>query len=78
MWAAAGFCVATCWILYAFATAPRTNEHMQGIWTLATVTCPAIVAGSYYPLSLSWVLLANAAIYALVGLMAETLRRNHT
>jgi hypothetical protein len=75
VWASAGFIVAGCWALYAFATAPFTNERMRDLWPLVSFTCPVQIAGSYFPLSLYWVLLANAATYALVGLMVETLRK---
>ena len=77
MWAGVGFLVAACWALYAFATAPLTNERMRDVWILACVTCPIILA-SHFPLSLYWVLAANAATYALVGLIVETLRHNQT
>ncbi len=76
MWAGAGFLVAGCWVLYAFATAPHTNEWMRNVWALATVTCPAMLVGTHFPLSLYWVLAANAAMYALVGLIVETVQSN--
>jgi hypothetical protein len=78
MWTGAGFFVACCWALYAVASFPHTNERMREMWTFAEITCPILVAGSHLPLSLSWVLVANAATYALAGLIIETLRRNHT
>ena len=72
MWASAGFLVACCWILYAFATAPAPITSL--VWTLASLTCPVVLA-SHFRLHFSWVLLANAATYALVGLIVETLRQ---
>jgi hypothetical protein len=42
---------------------------------LARVTCPIGILGSYFAIGLYWVLLANLATYALVGLTVETLRR---
>jgi hypothetical protein len=44
------------------------------IMILVRLTCP-IALLSRYPISLSWVLLANAATYALVGLIVEMSRR---
>ena len=40
------------------------------IMILVRLTCP-IALFSHYPISLSWVLLANAATYALVGIIVE-------
>lgn len=76
MWAGAGFLVASCWALYAFLTAPLPVQRMSEMWTLVRVTCPVVIAGSHFPISLSWALVANAATYALAGLMLETLRKN--
>lgn len=79
MWAIAGFLVAGGWALYAIATFPYTNERMREAWALISVTCPIAVAGMHYPISLYWALIANAATYALLGLIVETLRHrlNH-
>ena len=74
IWASAGFLVAACWALYAIATFPFTNERMREAWTLISVTCPIAIAGMHYPISLFWSLVANAATYALVGVIVETLR----
>jgi hypothetical protein len=80
IWASVGFFVAGCWALYAFATFPSTNERMQDVWTLVSLTCPVAIAGRHYPISLYEALVANAVTYALVGLIVETLRRqlNHS
>jgi len=75
IWASTGFLVASCWTLYAFATAPDYEIPMTSmgrlVWALACVTCPIMLAGVYF----YWVLIANAAIYALIGFMMEMLRR---
>ena len=76
MWASAGFLVAGGWALYALATFPFTNERMREVWTLISVTCPIAIAGTHFPISLYWTLVANAATYALVGLVVETLRHS--
>ena len=75
MWAYAGFIVAACLAFFVLATSPFTNERMQGLRPLAWVTCP-ITLVSRHPIGLYTVLIANAATYALVGLIVETLRKN--
>lgn len=74
MWASAGFLVAGFWAVYFFPTAqPMTSA----VWTLVRLTCPIVILSSY-PLSPYLALIANAFTYALVGLIAETLRQlNH-
>lgn len=74
LWAGAGFLVAGFWALFALATFPSTNERMRDVWTLVCLTCPIAIA-KRYPISLYEVLAANAATYALVGLIVKTLRR---
>jgi hypothetical protein len=78
MWASAGFLVAGCWALYALATTPPAMTSADPMMNLVRLTCP-IALFSFYPIRLYWVLLANAATYALVGLVVETLRQrlNH-
>lgn len=68
IWAGAGFLIACCWVLYAFATAP---DYEIPMWTFARITCPAVLAGLYF----YWVLLINVVTYAIVGLIVEALRR---
>jgi len=46
------------------------------LWTLAYLTCPVALA-RHYPLSFYFVLLANAATYALAGTCVETVRRHY-
>ena len=75
MWAAAGFVVAGGWALYALASTPPALSSNDPMITLVRLTCP-IALFSHYPISVYWVLLANAATYALVGLMVEALRRS--
>jgi len=72
IWAIAGFFVACLWTLYSsespMALAPRA------VWILANVTAPFTLFVHYFKFYFYWALLANAATYALVGLMVETLR----
>lgn len=78
MWAGAGFLVACFWALYALAKTPPAMTSADPMMTLARFTCP-IALFSFYPIRLYWVLVANAATYALVGLAVEILRQrlNH-
>ena len=74
MWASAGFLVAGYWAVYAFATMPTMLFAKPEIMILVRLTCPIMLL-SHYSLSLYLVLVANAATYALVGLIVEILRR---
>jgi uncharacterized RDD family membrane protein YckC len=75
-WASAGFLVAVCWALYAFATTPPAMTSADPIVTLVEFTCPVVFASVHFhfALGLYWSLLANAATYGLIGLIVETLR----
>ncbi len=74
MWAGAGLLIAGFWALYFFPTARISAEP---VWSLAWFTCPVVFASLYFhfPLGVYWVILANAATYAMVGLIVESLRR---
>ena len=78
IWAGAGFLVAAFWALYALAAFPSTNERMRDLWPVVTVTCPILIGGIHYPISLYQALAANTFTYALVGLIVESLRRLHS
>ncbi len=75
MWAGAGLLIAAFWATYAFLIPMRSSEPV--IWALARVSQPILLVGSYFDVGLRfyWVLLANAALYALVGASIETVRR---
>ena len=75
-WASAGFLVAACWAIYASATTPPAITYADPIMTLVEFTCPVVLAAMHFHfgVSLYWSLIANAATYALLGLIAETLR----
>jgi hypothetical protein len=75
MWVGTGFLAAAFWALFAWATFPSTSERMRHVWSLISLTCPIALAGRHYAISVYVVLAANAATYALVGLMVETMRR---
>ena len=76
-WAIVGLVVVGCWQFYIFATAPIPISVEPIVWTLARLTCPVVFASFYlhFGVGFYWVLLANAATYALVGLIVETLRK---
>jgi hypothetical protein len=75
MWAGVGLLVAGFWALYFLTTSPVPVT--EPIWTLVRITCPVVSASFYFhfPIGVYWSLLANAATYALIGLIAETLRQ---
>jgi len=77
MWASAGLLVAGCWNLYVLATFPIQITPQPIVWMLVRLTCPMAFASFHFhfPVSIYWVLLANAATYALVGLIVESLRQ---
>jgi hypothetical protein len=69
-WAATGALVVVLWNLYL----PRMSSQIA--WTLLCLTCPIGLARNY-ALSFYFVLLANAATYALVGTIIEITRRHY-
>lgn len=79
MWAAAGFLVAAGWAGY-FVLANQNLPIDPLMSVLVRLTCPIAIFGAHYPVSIYFALAANVATYALVGLMAEMLRRqlNHS
>lgn len=72
MWAGAGFLVASGWAVYALLS-PALSIGDR-LLPLVRFTCPVAILGHSYAISLSWVLVANAATYALAGLLFEALR----
>ena len=74
IWAGVGFLVAGCWAIYAFVTTPPAMTSVDPIVTLVGITCPITLLSSH-PLSLYWVILANAVTYALLGMILESLWR---
>ena len=75
IWAGVGFLVAGGWALYAVASTPPALSFADPLIAVVRVTCPIAILGASYPIRLSWVLLANAATYALAGLIVESLRQ---
>lgn len=82
IWSSAGFLVAGCWALYAFATSPEqfiTNIREPLMQGLLAISCPVGFAGRYFAISVWSTLAINAATYAVIGLIVEAPRRklNH-
>jgi hypothetical protein len=79
-WAIAGFLVSAGWSVY-FAHADRALPLNQVVSVLAAWTQPSAALALHLKASLSLgfasVSLANAATYALLGLIAEIIRRTH-
>jgi hypothetical protein len=73
IWTGVGALVVVLWTLYIVETSPTP---LGNLWTLAYLTCPIALA-RHYPLSFYFVLLINAATYALVGTVVETMRRHY-
>jgi hypothetical protein len=74
IWAIVGFLVAGTWALYALAVKPPALTSADPVLLLVRLTCP-IAIFSAFPIRLYWVLLANAATYALAALLFEILRQ---
>ncbi len=73
IWTGVGALIVVLWTLYISETSPTP---LGNLWTLAYLTCPIALA-HHYPLSFYFVLLVNAATYALVGTVVETMRRHY-
>lgn len=72
IWASVGFFIAAFWAVYALASKPPALTAADPLMILVRVTCP-IALFSSYPMSVYFVLLANAATYALLGWIVTTL-----
>jgi len=78
IWASAGSLVACCWVLYTFvAPVEFLQESLRQplVMAAAYITCPLTYAGRYFAIHFWWFPPANAATYALVGVILEVLRR---
>jgi hypothetical protein len=80
VWASAGLLASLGWGLY-FAKANKDIPIEATVYALAKLTQPIAAAVLYIkpnlPLSLTWVAVANAATYALLGLIVETIRQHY-
>jgi hypothetical protein len=71
IWAAVGALVVALWTLYISVSKPTS---LGNIWILADLTCPISLVRNH-ALSFYFVLLVNAATYALIGMIVEIMRR---
>jgi hypothetical protein len=78
MWASAGFLVSAGWGFY-FANTNKGIPIESAIYILARFTQPTAAVFLYlnpnFPIGVRWVVVANAAAYALLGVMVETVRQ---
>lgn len=79
VWASAGFFVSLGWGLY-FASATKGIAIGPAVYALARLTQPAaaiiLSLRPNFPLGLAWVIAGNAAAYALLGIIVETVRKH--
>lgn len=76
LWASAGFLMSAGWGLY-FANANKSSAIQPATYTLAKLTQPIMwVLSPASPLSLNLIVLANAATFALLGFILETIREH--
>jgi hypothetical protein len=73
IWPGVGALVVVLWTLYISATSPTPFGI---VWTLVYLTCP-IAFARHYALIFYFVLFMNAATYALVGSIVETMQRHY-
>jgi len=80
MWASAGFFVSIGWGLY-FASAAKSLPIEPIAYALASLTQPTAAVALHlkliHQLRLAWVVAVNAATYALLGLIVETVRQHY-
>jgi hypothetical protein len=77
VWATLGALVVVGWRLYIAATLSNPLGRGGLGRALVFLTCP-IAMGSHHPQGFYFVLVANAATYALAGLLFETARREYS
>ena len=70
VWAIVGLGVACGWMYYGMTSGAGQNI---GDWTVVAITAPATLIGHQIPLAYSTIAFINGAIYAVVGLLIETL-----
>jgi len=79
MWSGAGFLASVCWGFY-FATADKDIPIGPIVYALTVLTQPVVPVvlhfEPHYPLGVRAVVIANAATYALVGLIVEVIGRH--
>lgn len=80
VWASAGLLVSVGWGVY-FANANKALPIEPIVYTFAAITQPTAAVIRYIkpnlPLGLALVAVGNAATYALLGLIVETIRQHY-
>lgn len=79
VWASAGFLVSLGWGLY-FAQTSKDVPIEGAVYALALLTQPAVAVILHIksgPFGLTWAAVANAAGYALLGLIVEMTRQRY-
>jgi len=80
-WALAGFAVALIWAAVFYAVGPSRGSYpsqgavLQSLSQsiLLRITCPVALLGRHFAITWYWSAVVNAAIYACIGLMMETI-----
>jgi len=73
LWGLSGLGVACFWVTLGILAGP---SHNIGRWAIAAITAPASLLGRLMPLAGYKFALLNAAIYGVLGLGAELIRRH--
>jgi hypothetical protein len=78
IWASVGFLISAGWGFY-FATANKAIPIGPIVYFLARLTEPVAAVVSYFnfPVGLSAIAVANAATYALMGILLTAIRRHY-
>jgi len=76
VWAIVGVLIAAFWGIFSLGI--RMNPPEPILWNLARFSCLIVFVGLYFHFGvrLYWVLAANAATYAVLGVIVETLREH--
>jgi hypothetical protein len=75
IWATLGALVVVVWRVYISATLSNPLGTGGVGRALVYLTCPITIASQHHPQGFYFVLIANAATYALAGVVVETTRR---
>jgi hypothetical protein len=75
MWSALGALVVVVWRVYISVTLSNPLGTGGVGRALVYLTCPIAIASDHHPQGFYFVLVVNAATYALAGVLVETTRR---
>jgi len=77
IWAGVGALIALFWAAYLALTFPQSILSMPVVSMIAQITCPIAAASLHFHfgVKLYWVVLANAATYAIFGTFVEAIHR---